>query len=88
MLKCSTDSCISASLHEVRYVCVFFSVDSSYREGDIRLVGGPYNWEGRVEIYWSGTWTALSDSSWTSSDAKVVCRQLGHSTEGSIIHCV
>ena len=57
-------------------------VDSSYRDGSIRLVGGDYNWEGRVEIFFSGIWSAISDTSWTSSDARVVCRQLRHSTEG------
>ena len=59
-----------------------FTADEAYREGDIRLVGGSYNWEGRVEIYWTGTWGTISDTSWSDSDAEVVCRQLGHSTNG------
>ena len=59
-----------------------FSADGAYREGDLRLVGGPHNWEGRVEIYWNGTWGSISDSSWSSTDAKVVCSQLQHSTNG------
>ena len=62
-----------------------FTADEAYREGDIRLVGGSYNWEGRVEIYWSGTWGAISDSSWTTADAIVVCRQLQYSDYGSYI---
>ena len=61
----------------------FLTDDKAYREGDIRLVGGSYNWEGRVEIYWSGTWGAISDSSWTDDDASVVCRQLRHSDNGN-----
>ena len=59
---------------------MFFTADEAYREGDIRLVGGSYNWEGRVEIYWSGTWGAISDSSWTADDASVACKQLRHSS--------
>ena len=59
-----------------------FSADEAYREGDIRLVGGSYNWEGRVEIYWTGTWGTISDASWSNSEAEVVCRQLRHSTNG------
>ena len=55
-----------------------FSADEAYREGDIRLVGGAYNWEGRVDIYWKGSWGTISDTSWTSQDAIVVCRQLQH----------
>ena len=60
----------------------YYVVDSSYQEGNIRLVGGDYNWEGRVEIFYSGTWSTIHDTSWTISDATVVCRQLQHSTEG------
>ena len=65
-------------------IVLMITVDSSYQEGNIRLVGGDYNWEGRVEIFYSGTWSAISDTSWTSSDATVVCRQLQHSTEGEL----
>ena len=36
-----------------------------------------------MEIYWSGTWGAISDSSWTPSEANIVCRQLQHSVNGN-----
>ena len=36
-----------------------------------------------MEIYWSGTWGAISDSSWTAAEASVVCRQLQHSDYGT-----
>ena len=36
-----------------------------------------------MEIYWSGTWGAISDSSWTAAEANVVCRQLQHSVNGN-----
>ena len=62
----------------------FITVDSSYQEESIRLVGGDYSWEGRVEIFYTGTWSAISDTSWTSFDATVVCRQLKHSIEGEL----
>ena len=64
----------------------FLPADGAYREGDIRLVGGAYNWEGRVEIYWMEEWGAISDSTWTAGDANVVCRQLQHSSENSKFH--
>ena len=44
-------------------------------------MGGPRNWEGRVEVFWTGTWGAISDSQWSTTDANVVCKQLKHSPE-------
>lgn len=58
--------------------------NGSYRDGDIHLVGGSHDWEGRVEIYKSGTWGTINDDSWTEDDATVVCHQLGHSTSGEM----
>ena len=57
-------------------------IGAQYRYGDIRLVGGSYQWEGRVEIYLSGTWGTVTDSDWNSDDAAVVCRKLGYFKPG------
>ena len=59
-----------------------FTLDCQYHDGDIRLVGGSYQWEGRVEIYFSGTWGTITDSQWTSDDAQTVCRKMGHFRPG------
>ena len=50
--------------------------------GEIRLVGGDTEYEGRVEVCYSGAWGSICPSSWDSNDAKVVCRQLGYVTIG------
>ena len=50
------------------------------KEGNIRLVGGQFLWEGRVEIFLSGVWGTVSDDEASNTDADVVCRQLGYNT--------
>ena len=51
--------------------------------GQVRLVGGQVEYEGRVEICRGGTWATICDPSWNNADAQVTCRQLGYSTTGT-----
>ena len=56
------------------------SLGDETREGNIRLVGSRYLWEGRVEIFLSGVWGTVSEDGAETADARVVCRQLGYNT--------
>ena len=53
--------------------------------GEVRLVGGNVPNEGRVEVCINDVWGTVCDDGWSSTDASVVCRQLGYSTEGQTL---
>ena len=61
----------------------FFLPIAPCASGELRLVGGLILNEGRVEICMDNVWGTVCDDSWSSTDATVVCRQLGFSTTGT-----
>ena len=60
------------------------TVQDSCETGDIRLVDGSNPLEGRVEICVNNAWgTVCNNGRFSSSDADVVCTQLGYRFNGS-----
>ena len=53
--------------------------------GDLHLVSGERESEGRVEICVEGFWGTVCDSGWGRKEAFVMCRQLGMETSGMYI---
>jgi len=63
----------------------FNSVPSNCTTGDVRLVNGRDEMEGRVEVCRSGVWGAIGNRKfffeWSYSNARVTCRQLGYPSQ-------
>ena len=59
---------------------------SSCEDGDVRLVGGETEREGRVEMCYNGVWGSVCASGWDEVAANLVCSELGletHHGEGA-----
>ena len=72
-----------------RYLMLFlFSPNPVFIQDDVgvRLVGGRYPSEGRVEVLYGGRWTTVCGSSWDLNDAHVVCKQLNYTKAASVTH--
>ena len=67
------------SMHflDVGVVCVVHN--DSCSDGDIQLVDGSAENEGRVEICFGNDWGTICDDNWNNEATIVVCRELGYS---------
>ena len=63
------------------------TVYSNCTTGEVRLVSGASENEGRVEICYGNAWGTICDNYWDTNDANVVCHQLGYQPTGTTLRC-
>ena len=51
---------------------------SNCTTGDVRLMNGSTQYEGRVEVCMNKVWGSICNNGWDYIDASVICKQLGY----------
>ena len=86
--KVGTYACYSLRLYMKIIVTILTCVvPENCTDGEVRLVGGQNEMEGRVEICYNGIWGAVCSRNWEYNEAAVVCRQLGSNPLGESRLC-
>ena len=64
----------------VSYICTDITRiwNSNPYSGMIRLQEGTYSNQGRIEVYCNGQWGTICDDEFGSTDALLLCKQLGY----------
>ena len=78
MLLCTA---VSINIFLIKIICLSDTTriwNSNPFNGMIRLQGGNYSNQGRVEVYCNGQWGTICDDGFGSTDAQTICKQLGY----------
>ena len=62
------------------------STPTDCKHGDVRLVNGVKETEGRMEVCAYGHWAMACDSNWNIAATRLICKQMGLPIESTYIH--
>ena len=70
---------VSTSLPLIIY-CTnhFLSFTADCVDGEVRLMEGEFEWEGRLEMCFGQRWGTINSDGWTSTNSEIVCQDLGY----------
>ena len=80
--------------YEKMFVNIIFVIDTTKIWNSnpfprmIRLQGGDYSNQGRVEVYCNGQWGTICNNGFDSTDALTICKQLGYNSYNSYNHLI
>ena len=77
MLLCYRFSLTHINSIEPLFLCIHADTQSC-TNGALRLVNGPLESAGTVEVCVSGVWGTMCGGYWDNTETRVVCRQLGY----------
>ena len=80
MLECYAEVILALLIVKLQFLNV--PIERCDVEDEIRLVKGNNPLEGQVEICKQSTWATVCNTLWNTAEARVVCRQLGYSSDG------
>ena len=64
-------------------ITLYNTVTTGYcTNGEVRLVGGESEFEGRVEVCFNRRWGTISSDGWTQTNTHVLCNDLGYDLTG------
>jgi ribosomal protein L13E len=72
LVQCARDPHSWRNKGEPAAIC-----DAAVGGCSLRLRDGVSANQGRLEVFWNGTWGTICDSTWSRQDATVACKQMG-----------
>ena len=81
IIVCQKRMCLHG-INCIRKPALLIMHTATCEDGDVKLVGGMSETEGRLEVCFNQRWTTVDGNGWTNSDTEVACRQLDYPTSG------